>query len=407
MPRYFINHPIVALVIAIIMMIVGLVSLAGLPVTQYPKIIPPEVNVITTYVGADALAIEQSVAVPLEEIMSGVDDMNYLFSINSNSGSMRMTVNFDVKTDPNIDQMLSQLRESQAERQFPPDVRNIGITTQKSLSTPLVQLALYSPNGTYDAQFLANYAYIHLNNLITRVRGIASVTVFGAGQYALRCWVRPDILAKLNITVPEIIAALQQQNTVNPAGQIGAEPVPAGQQFTYSIRAQGRLVTPEEFGQIVLRADSGGSLVRLKDVARIELGVQDYSVRGSFNGHPSAILSLYQLPGSNALQAAEGVRKVMEEAKKYFPPRPRLCRGPRYHQIGERRPQGDRADALHRPATRDSRGIRVPAGVPRNAHSNYRSPGIASRDLCLLPAARIFNQPHRSYGHGGSYRSRC
>jgi HAE1 family hydrophobic/amphiphilic exporter-1 len=320
MPRYFINHPIVALVIAIIMMIVGLVSLAGLPVTQYPKIIPPEVNVITTYVGADALAIEQSVAVPLEEIMSGVDDMNYLFSINSNSGSMRMTVNFDVKTDPNIDQMLSQLRESQAERQFPPDVRNIGITTQKSLSTPLVQLALYSPNGTYDAQFLANYAYIHLNDLITRVRGIASVTVFGAGQYALRCWVRPDILAKLNITVPEIIAALQQQNTVNPAGQIGAEPVPAGQQFTYSIRAQGRLVTPEEFGQIVLRADSGGSLVRLKDVARIELGVQDYSVRGSFNGHPSAILSLYQLPGSNALQAAEGVRKVMEEAKKYFPP---------------------------------------------------------------------------------------
>ena len=281
MPRFFINHPIVALVIAIITVIIGLVSLAGLPVAQYPKIIPPEVIVVTSYVGADALAIEQSVAVPLEEQMSGVDDMNYLYSINSNSGSMRMTVNFDVKTDPNIDQMLAQLRESQAERQFPPDVRNLGITTQKSLSTPLLHFALYSPNGTYDAQFLANYAYIHLNDLLTRVRGIASVTVFGAGQYAMRCWVRPDLLAKLNITVPEIIAALQKQNTVNPAGQIGAEPVPPGQQFTYSIRAQGRLVTPEEFGRIVLRADSGGSLVRLKDVARIELGVQDYSIRAA------------------------------------------------------------------------------------------------------------------------------
>jgi HAE1 family hydrophobic/amphiphilic exporter-1 len=320
MPRYFINHPIVALVIAIITVIIGLVSLAGLPIAQYPKIIPPEVNVVTSYVGADALAIEQSVAVPLEEQMSGVDDMNYLYSINSNNGAMRMTVNFDVKTDPNIDQMLAQLRESQAERQFPPDVRNIGITTQKSLSTPLLHFALYSPGGTYDEKFLANYAYIHLNDLLTRVRGIASVTVFGAGQYAMRCWVRPDLLAKLNITVPEIIAALQKQNTVNPAGQIGAEPVPPGQQFTWSIRAQGRLVTPEEFGQIVLRADSGGSLVRLKDVARVELGVQDYSIRGRFNGRPSAIISLYQLPGSNALEAAAGAKAVMEGAKHDFPP---------------------------------------------------------------------------------------
>jgi HAE1 family hydrophobic/amphiphilic exporter-1 len=319
MPRFFINHPVVALVIAIIMIIIGLVSLVGLPVAQYPKIIPPEVNVVTSYVGADALAIEQSVAIPLEELMSGVDDMNYLYSINSNSGAMRMTVNFDVKTDPNIDQMLAQLRESQAERQFPPDVRNLGITTQKSLSTPLLHFALYSPGGTYNAQFLANYAYIHLNDLLTRVRGIASVTVFGAGQYALRCWVRPDLLAKLNITVPEIIAALQKQNTVNPAGQIGAEPAPRGQQFTYSIRAQGRLVTPEEFGLIVLRADSGGSLVRLRDVARIELGVQDYSVRGRFNGHPAAVISLYQLPGTNALEAANGAKRVMAEMKRTFP----------------------------------------------------------------------------------------
>ncbi len=179
--------------------------------------------------------------------------------------------------------------------------------------------ALYSPKGTYDATFLANYAYIHLNDQLTRVRGIASVTVFGAGQYAMRCWVRPDLLAKLNITVPEIVDALQKQNTVNPAGQVGGEPIPPGQEFTYAIRAQGRLVTPEEFGRIVLRANPDGSLVRLKDVARIELGAQDYNIQGRFNGKPSGILALYQLPGTNALEAADGAKKVMAKLKESFP----------------------------------------------------------------------------------------
>ncbi len=165
-----------------------------------------------------------------------------------------MTVNFDVNTDPNTDQILAQLRESQAERQFPVDVRNFGVTVQKSLTTPLMLLALYSPKGTRDATFLANYAYINIVDQLTRVRGIASVTVFGAGQYAMRCWVRPDQLAKLNITVPEIVDALQKQNTVNPAGQVGERTESPGQEFTYAIRAQGRLVTAEEFGGIVLRA---------------------------------------------------------------------------------------------------------------------------------------------------------
>jgi hydrophobic/amphiphilic exporter-1 (mainly G- bacteria), HAE1 family len=319
MYRFFIRRPIVAIVIAIITVIIGLVSMAGLPVAQYPDIVPPEVLIQTTYVGADALTIEQSVATPLEQQMSGVDNMNYMFSLNPNNGLMRMTVNFDVKSDPNTDQVLAQLRESQAERQLPIDVRNYGVTVQKSLSAPLMFISLYSPKKTYDATFLANYAYINIIDQLTRVKGIASVTVFGAGQYAMRCWVRPDMLAKLNITIPDIADALQKQNTVNPAGQVGSEPSPPGQEFTYAIRAQGRLVTPEDFGQIVLRANPGGSLVRLKDVARLELGAQDYNIQGRFNGEPAGILALYQLPGTNALEAVEGAKKVMEKLKGSFP----------------------------------------------------------------------------------------
>jgi len=319
MYRFFIRRPIVAIVIAVITVIIGLVSLAGLPVAQYPNIVPPEILIQTTYVGADALAIEQAVATPLEQQMSGVDNMNYMYSLNPNNGLMRLTVNFDVKTDPNTDQVLAQLRESQAERQLPIDVRNQGVTVQKSLSAPLALISLYSPKGTHDPTFLANYAYINIVDQLTRVRGIASVTVFGAGQYAMRCWVRPDLLAKLNITIPEIVDALQKQNAVNPAGQVGGEPSPPGQEFTYAVRAQGRLVTAEDFGQIVLRANPGGGPVRLKDVARLELGAQDYNILGRFNGKPSAVLSLYQLPGTNALEAVEGAKKVMANLKASFP----------------------------------------------------------------------------------------
>ncbi len=319
MYRFFINRPIVAMVIAIITIIVGLVAVLGLPVTQYPKIVPPEILVQANYIGANAIAVEESVATPIEEKMTGVDYMNYMYSINPNNGSMRLVVNFDVKTDPNIDQVLAQLRESQAESQLPLDVRNFGVTVQKSLGSPLMLIALYSPKSTYDQTFLANYAYINLVDELTRLKGIASATVFGAGQYAMRCWVRPDLLAQRNITVAEVVSAIQKQNTVNPAGQVGGEPAPPGQQFTYAIQAQGRLATPEEFGQIVVRANPDGSLVRLSEVARIELGAQDYNIRGRFNGRPSAVVALFQLPGSNALEAAKGVYAAMAKLKQSFP----------------------------------------------------------------------------------------
>src|SRR5208283_1463890 len=234
MYRFFIRRPIVAMVIAIVMVIVGLVAIAGLPVAQYPNIIPPEILAQAFYVGADALTVEQSVATPLEQRMSGVDNMNYMYSLNANNGEMQLTVNFDVKTDPNTDQILAQQRESQAESQLPADVRNFGVTVQKSLTTPLMLFNLYSPKGSHDETFLANYAYINIVDQLTRVKGISRVTVFGAGQYAMRCWVRPDRLAKLNITVSEIVDAIQKQNTVNPSGQVAGEPVPPGQEFTYT-----------------------------------------------------------------------------------------------------------------------------------------------------------------------------
>src|SRR6267143_2186187 len=319
MSEFFVRRPIVAIVIAILMTIVGGVCILFLPIAQYPQIAPPEIQVKTHYTGADSLTIEQSVAAPIEQQMSGVDNMNYMYSVNANNGDMTLRINFDVATNPNIDQILSQLRVSQATQQLPADVINYGVTVQKSTSAPLMLVALYSPKQTYDGIFLANYGYINLNDQLTRVHGISNVQVFGAGQYAMQMWVKPDQLAKLGITVPEIVTAIKNQNNVNPAGQIGSEPIPKGQKFTYTVRSQGRLQSPEEFADIVIRANPDGSFVRVKDVARIELGAQTYNLKGRLNGKPSAILALYQLPGTNAIQAAEGVKKLMVELKQRFP----------------------------------------------------------------------------------------
>ncbi len=319
MSEFFVRRPIVAIVIAILMTLIGGVCILALPIAQYPQIAPPEIQVQTHYTGADALTIEQSVAAPIEQQMSGVDNMNYMYSINANSGDIRLIVNFDVATDPNIDQVLTQLRVAQAQSQLPPDVNNYGVTVKKSTTAPLMLISLYSPKGTYDNIFLANYGYINLFDQLTRLPGIGNVQVFGAGQYAMRLWVKPDQLAKLGITVPDIITAVQKQNNVNPAGQVGSEPIPSGQKFTYTVRAQGRLQTPEEFGEIVVRANPDGSFLRVKDIARIDLGAQTYNLRGRLNGQPAAILALYQLPGTNAVKAAQAVRKLMAEAKQRFP----------------------------------------------------------------------------------------
>lgn len=320
MYKYFIERPVVAIVIAIFMVILGAVTAAGLPIAQFPDIVPPEILVKAFYTGADALTVEQAVATPIEQQMSGVDNMAYMSSINSSNGSMQLTVDFEIGSNPNTDQILSQMRQAQAASQLPLDVNTIGVTVQKSNAAPLMLVDLDSGDGRYDANFLANYAVININDQLMRVPGVGSVTVFGSGQYAMRIWIKPDQLAKMGITVPEIAGAIQAQNTVNPAGQLGGEPSPAGQEFTYSVRTDGRLNSEKEFAEIAVRINSDGSVVRLKDVARIELGSQTYSVVGHLDGKPSAVIGIYQAPGSNALQTAAGVRKLFEEAAKRFPP---------------------------------------------------------------------------------------
>ncbi|MDE1161118.1 MAG: multidrug efflux RND transporter permease subunit [Acidobacteriaceae bacterium] len=318
MSKFFINRPIVAIVIAILTVIVGCVVLVQLPTSQYPNIVPPEILVQATYPGADAKTLEQAVATPLEQQMNGVDNMLYMDSVNANNGQTSLYVDFDVKTDPDIDQILAQLRVSQAQSQLPAIVNTAGLTVQKALTSPLMLVSVNSPNNGYDAQFLTNYAIINLQDEIARLPGVSRTQVFG-GQYAMRIWIKPDQIAKLGVTATDIVNAVTTQNNVNPAGQIGGEPVPSGQQFTYTVRTQGRLVTAEEFGNIIIRANADGSVLHLRDVARVELGAQTYNMTARYNGAPAGIMAVYQLPGSNAVEVAAAVHKRMDELQKNFP----------------------------------------------------------------------------------------
>lgn len=319
MPKFFINRPVTAMVISILIVLAGIVIGRRLPIAQFPQISPPEIVVTTNFVGADAQTIESSVATPLEEAMAGVEGMTYMRSFNANDGTMKLRVDFDLSMDPDIAEVFSEIRVNRALPQLPPPVREQGVTIAKSHVSPLMIIALSSPGGTRDATFLANYAYINIADALTRVRGIGSVVIQGAGAYAMRHWVKPDRLASLGVTVPDLVKAIEQQNTVNPSGQVGAEPAPPGQQFTYTMRAQGLLVTEQDFGNVIVRENPDGSVLRLRDLARVELGAQLYNVIGRLDGSPAAIINVFQLPGYNAVEAVDGVRKLMKDLKMKFP----------------------------------------------------------------------------------------
>jgi HAE1 family hydrophobic/amphiphilic exporter-1 len=316
---FFIRRPIVAMVIAIVTVIGGLIAMLGLPLAQFPEIVPPQIVVSTVYTGADAVTIEQSVSTPLEQQMNGVDNMLYMQSTNANDGSQQLAVTFGVETDVNIDQVNVQNRVAQAQPNLPTDVSQFGLTTRKSTGLPMMVISLYSPDRTYDSLFLANYANININDVLYRVSGVGEVRVFGSSDYAMRIWVKPDALASLGLGVPDLATAVRQQSNVNPSGKVGGEPAPPDMEKTYTVRAQGRLQTPEEFGEIVVRSNTDGSVVRLKDVARIELGALNYQQSSRTNGQPSAIIAVFQAPGSNALGVAGGIRTTMEELKGRFP----------------------------------------------------------------------------------------
>lgn len=319
MARFFIDRPIVAIVIAVLTVIAGLIAMFGLPVAQFPEIIPPQIIVSGTYTGADAVTVEQSVATPLEQQMNGVDNMLYVQSTNANDNTVQLTVTFDVDTDVDIDQVNVQNRVAQAQPNLPADFNQFGISFRKSVGIPLLVMPLFSPNQTYDSLFLANYANINIIDAVYRVRGVGEVRLFGASDYAMRIWVKPDFLAKLGLTVPDLVRAVQQQSTVNPSGRLGGEPGPAGKEMTYTVRAQGRLQTAEEFAGIVVRSLPDGSVVRLRDVARIELGALNYQQVARVNGRAAGIIAVFQTPGSNALEVANGVKQTMAELKTRFP----------------------------------------------------------------------------------------
>ncbi|HET9387410.1 MAG TPA: multidrug efflux RND transporter permease subunit [Gemmatimonadales bacterium] len=319
MARFFVDRPIVAIVIAVLTVVLGVVAMTGLPVAQFPSIIPPVIQIQTTFTGADAITIEQSVATPLEQQMNGVEQMLYMQSTNANDGTMTLQVTFDVETEVNIDQVNAQNRAAQAQPNLPADVILYGLTYRSTVGLPLIVFALTSPKGTHDSLFLGNYALINVNDALYRVRGVGQVINFGLAEYAMRIWVKPDTLAKLGVTVPDLVRAVREQSAVNPSGRVGGEPAPAGQQLTYTVRSQGRLVTAEEFGRVVVRLTPDGSVVRLADVARIELGAQTYNQSGRFDGRPSALVAVFQSPGANALSVAEGVKATMDELKTRFP----------------------------------------------------------------------------------------
>ena len=319
MSRFFVGRPIVAMVIAILMVVVGGVAIFGLPIAQYPNIVPPQIQVTTSYTGADAISIEQAVATPIEQQMSAADKLLYMRSTNANDGTFNLQVTFDVDSDINIDQVNTQNKAAQAQALLPPDVNNFGLTFLQSTGLPLVAISIYSPNNTYDALFLSNYATINVIDTLQRVPGVGQIRVFGAADYAMRIWVKPDRLAKLGFTVTDLMQAVQAQSTINPSGRLGADPSPKGQQFTYTVRSQGRLLKPEDFGNIVVRLTPDGSTVRLRDLARIELGALTYTTLGRFNGKPATVLGVYQTPGSNALAVAGAVKKTIAELKQRFP----------------------------------------------------------------------------------------
>ncbi len=319
MADFFIRRPIVAIVIAIMIVLLGINALKGLSFEQYPFLAPPTIRITATYPGASAVAVEQSVATPVEQEVNGVEGMIYMKSSNTSDGRMQLDVNFAVGTNQDMANVLTQNRVSSAQARLPQEVIQQGVTVKKQSPSILMLISLYSPNGTYDANFLTNYCGINLRDQILRIPGIAQVDLFGGTDYGMRIWLRPDRMAKLGLTPSDVISAIKEQNLQAPAGRVGMRPSPADQEFTYTVSAPSRLVTEEEFSNIIIRETETGAQVRIKDVGRVELGSQDYNSFGRFGGKPSGAMAVYLLPGANQLHASEAIYEAMKEAKQFFP----------------------------------------------------------------------------------------
>ncbi|MEM7304459.1 MAG: efflux RND transporter permease subunit, partial [Pseudomonadota bacterium] len=321
MAEFFVRRPIVAMVLAIFIVILGLTALGKLPVAQYPEITPPVVSVSASYTGANAVNVEQSITTPIEQKVNGVENMLYMDSVNSSDGTMNLSVSFKVGTDLDTATMLTQNRVSEAEANLPDEAKRLGVTVKKKLSFPLLLISLISPEGSFNQEFLNNYAAINIIDELSRIQGVGLAEVMGGdvSQYAMRIWIRPDQLAKLSLTVPDIMAALEDQNVLVPAGKLGGEPAPADTEFTYTVETAGRFQNAEEFGQVVVRSNPDGSQVFLKDVARIELGTQNYLLKTRLDGSETALIQIFQLPDANGLDVASQVFAAMDRVAEKFP----------------------------------------------------------------------------------------
>ena len=320
MSKYFIYRPVFAIVIGLVIVIAGLVAVFSLPIAQYPPISPPTITVETFYTGASARVVEENVAIPIEQEVNGAENMIYMSSSSTSDGRYFLTCTFAVGTDIDIAQVDVQNRVSRADRALPPEVTGFGITVQKASPDMLIVLSLYSPDNTFDDLFLSNYASLNLYDGISRIYGVGNIAIVGEREYAMRLWVRPDKLARLGLTARDLARAVQDQNIQAPAGQVGQPPASPGLDFQYSVDVQGRLTEEEEFDNIIVRTQPDGSILRLQDVARAELGARRYTSFSRRAGSPATTLVIYQLPGANALDVANQVGSFMEEAKTRFPP---------------------------------------------------------------------------------------
>ncbi|RKR10325.1 HAE1 family hydrophobic/amphiphilic exporter-1 [Flavobacterium sp. 90] len=319
MDNFFVRRPIVAIVLSIFIVIIGGLSILGTPIAQYPEIAPPLVQVSTSYRGANALNVEQAVATPIEQKVNGVENMLYMQSTNTGDGSMTLNITFDMGTDLDIATMLTQNRVNEATNKLPNDVKTTGVTTKKSLSMPLLIISLFSPEKTFDNNFLTNYANINIVDALARIKGVGEVTLYGGSNYAMRIWVKPDIMSKYNLTVPDIIQAIKEQNAISPGGKFGAPPATDNNEFTYNVTLKDRLVNPEDFENIILKSNINNQQVRLKDVGTVTLGTESYASVARLNGSPAGTIGIKQMPGSNALEVAANVKKTIEQLSKRFP----------------------------------------------------------------------------------------
>jgi len=318
--NFFINRPIVSIVLSILIVLLGVVIIRGLSVEQYPFLAPPNIRVTATYPGASAEAVEQSVAVPIEQEVNGVDRMIYMKSSNTSDGRMLLDVNFEVGTDQDTANVLTQNRTATAAARLPAEVNQQGVTVKKQSPSILMVVSLYSPKDSYDANFLINYCGINLRDQLLRIPGIAQVDLFGGTDYGMRVWFKPDMMAKLGLVPADVINAIKEQNIQPPAGKIGGAPTPKDQEMTQTLSVPGRLVTPEEFENIIVRQTATGAVVRIKDIGHVELGSQDYNSFGRLNGKPGGAMAVYLLPGANQLKAADTIYETMAHAQTLFPP---------------------------------------------------------------------------------------